>query len=214
FQVAALVFVEPSGSATRLPDPPYPGLTERWQAKPRPTPALFVALDAPAPDRNDPVEVFLFGNSEGVRTCLWSPWHVPERSGGAALSLAGGDPEPPFVPAQEYHRRLPYDPPLFTFRSDLRRQSSPYQPQLVAVGVTPLVSQACPLPAELGASAAGLPPVHGFRHWVRISLPAHVAPEAVRGVRARTNSVLAANREIRTSGAQAFDETPIHSWTL
>jgi hypothetical protein len=214
FNVAALVFVDPSGAATRLPDPPYPGLAERWQARPRPSPALFVALDAAAPGSADRAEIFLFGDSEGVRSCLWSRWQIPERAGGAGLSIQGGRVEPPFVPAQEYHRQVPFDPPLFTFRSDLRRQSSLYEPQLVAVGGMPLLSQACPAPSELGPSALGLPPAHGTRHWVRILLPADIVLETVRGVRARTNSVLAANRELRMSGAQAIDETPIHSWAL
>jgi hypothetical protein len=214
FEVAALVLVAPSGGATRLPDPPYPGLPDRWQAKPRATAALFVALDSADPAADDRAEIFLYGDAQGVRSCLWSPWHVPDRLGGLAVGLRSERPEPAFVPGGEFHDRVPYDPPLFTFRSDLRRPSSPYEPQIVAVGGPSLLSQACALPRELGESTTGLPPVRGVRHWVRITLASDADLGAVTGIRARTNSVLAANRELRSSGAIVVDDTPIHAWVL
>ena len=214
FEVAALVLVEPSGAATRLPDPPCPGLPTRWQARPRATPALFVALDSMVPAADDRAEIFLYGDAQGVRSCLWSHWHVPDRLGGVGVGLRSERSEPAFVPGNEFHDRLPFDPPLFTFRSDLRRLSSPYEPQIVAVGGPSLLSQACAVPRELGEATTGLPPARGVRHWVRVTFPTATDPGALMGVQARTNSVLAANREVRSSGAIVVDDTPVHSWSL
>jgi hypothetical protein len=213
FEVAALVLVEPSGAATRLPDPPVPGLEPRWKARPRSSPALFIALDSVAPAPDDRVEIFLHGDPDSVRSCLWSPWSIPDRLGAAAHGILRDAPEPPHVPAREFHDSVPFDPPLFTFRSDLRRLRSPYELQMVAVGGRSLLSQACAVPKELGDTAPGLPPPTGIRHWVRISL-GDVDLRAMQGVRARTNCVIAANRELRTSGALTFDDSPIHSWSL
>ena len=214
FEVAAVVLVEPSGTATRLADPSYPGLPDRWSATPRATPALFLALDSVSPEPDDPVSLFLHGDEQGVRTCLWSGWHVPARVGSRPLGLHGEAPEPPFVPGIAFHAEAPFDPPLFTFRSDLRKLSSPYENQMVAVGGPSLLSQACAAPEELGGANPGLPPARGVRHWVRISLSNDVDLAALTGLKARTNSVLAANRELRTSGAIPVDATPIHSWSL
>jgi len=128
------------------------------------------------------------------------------------LGLADGGL--PLVPGEAFHEQLPFDPPLFTFRSGSRRLESPYAIQFVAVGGAALLAQACAAPAELGQPGAALPPARGARHWVRVDLPPEAQPAALAGVRACTNAVLAANRELRTSGAVGVDDTPVHAWAF
>ena len=214
FEVTALVLVESNGAATLLGGPPAPGPQPSWSARARNAPALFIALDASDPTPADHAEVFLHGDALGVRTCLWSPWDVPSSTEEGGRAFSGGPSEPPFVPASAYYVHQPFEPPVFTFRSDTRRERSPYERQLVAVGGESLVSQACAVPPALGAPGAALPPARGRRHWVRIVLPSDADVRSVRGVRAHTNAVVAINREQRSSGKVNLIKTPSHSWTL
>lgn len=214
FEVAALVVVAPNGQARRLPDPPLAGQPETWAAESRRAPTLYIALDSPAPDAADPFEVFLYGPEEAVRRTLWSAWDVPAPAGGAGCALHGAGPEPPYVPAEVFYRATPFDPPIFTFRSDMNRIQSTYSVQFVTTGCEALRARACDVPKELGTPGPALPPRHGKRHWVRVTLAEGSTLEELMGLQARTNAVLAANREVRTSGAVGVDDTPSHSWNL
>jgi hypothetical protein len=214
FEVAARVLVDTAGDATLLPDKPGAPASARWKARSRASAALFVALDALAPRPDDRAELFVYGDPAGVRSLLWSAWDVPAAAGGASRGIHAELSEPPYVPAQEFHRITPYQPPVFTFRSDTRRVESPYDWQIVPVGGSSLLSQACAHPQELGDAPSGLPPAHGTRHWIRIVLPPETNLAAVMGAQLRTNAVVAINRARRSSGRVNLVNTPVHSWTL
>src|SRR5262249_20412956 len=135
-----------------------------WQGRKRGAPALFIALDAGSADPQDPATLFLYGAPEGVRLCLWAPWRIPGSDGAPDVSPAGTGPEPAWVPGERFMRRAPFDPPPFTFRSDLRRIESPWAANFVPLGGGTLASRASSSPAELGEIPAGaLPAPNGTR---------------------------------------------------
>ncbi len=211
FEAGPVALVEPSGVAWRMSLNPNETSAGRWQAPPRNYASLFLALDSPSPSATDPVTVFVHGGDRAVQQCLWSRWVIPASQGGPAIRIHDNVPEP-FVPGKVFYEGAPFEPPMFTFRSDARRIRSPYEPQFVKVGGEALLSQACPFPRELGSPGVALSQPHGTRHWVRVDLPPDVDLTALRQVRFATNAVLAANRELRTSGAINVDATPIHTW--
>ena len=212
FEVSAVVLVETSGNATRLGPPPAGAGPGRWQASARRSPAVFVALDSAEPSPTDLATLFLYGDERAVRQCLWGSWSIPAAKGGAGRGIAGRPPEPVLIPGEVFYERSPFEPPLFTFRSDTRRIRSPYEPRFISVGGETLVAEACLAPAELAQPGPSLPAPKGTRHWVRIELPVDADLASLRELKVATNAVLTANRELRTSGAIPVDATPIHTW--
>jgi len=194
----AAVLVAPGGRASLLqaagdwkPGPSTPA-PPGWAAPAgRSAPDLYLALDGVPP--SDPALApgfFLDGDQRACRSLLWGVW---ERIG------AGGAVEARLEPGWSisFHPRDP-DPELFSFRSDTRAESSPFEPRFVRLPIGG--GAAAPeVPAAAGGpAAAAVPrPAEGRRReWWRVQTPPETDPEALSGLRLRGQCVPAINRQL------------------
>jgi hypothetical protein len=169
---------------------------------------LYVALDgAPPADETLSPGFFLDGDDRAGRACLWGAW---ERLG------PGGTVEARLEPGRAitHHPRDP-EPELFSFRSDTRVESSPFEARFIRlsaggpVGSGSVAASGTPAGAGVPAGAA-VPPGAGGpaavavpapadgrrREWWRALLPPPADPEGIRALRLRGNCVPAMNRQV------------------
>ena len=192
----AVVLVGPGGEAGLLQS------SGDWRASATSAPApgwtapaggggaqLYVALDGPPPaDPGLAGGFYLDGDDRAARSCLWSAWERIGPDGAAETRLEPGRLVPQTAREPE--------PELFSFRSDRRVTSSPFETFMVRLPPGGGGSPAAP-PGAGGPSAAVPAPADGRRReWWRAILPPQADPAMLRALRLRGNCVPAINRQV------------------
>jgi len=213
FEVSHFCFIDAAGEGRCWParegkaSRGLGGAGKSFRAPPPANPALLIAIDSGGGAAGDPCVLFLHGPEPAVRSCLWGRWSLAGE--GLPLIALGNDLGGFLIPALRDDRRVP-EPDLFSFRSSVKGIASPYAPCFVPLDAGLLLEKAVPAPAAGGSQLAGLlAPARGRRAWVRIDMEPQAAVSQLDGLKISTRSVLAANRETRTSGALDLDNSPV-----